>query len=73
LAPHEHLAAIEVLDAFEKQAKIDPRMPGDEHPAIADLWVFETPSGIVRLPRLVVSYTIDDEGGFVDMCNLYRL
>lgn len=58
---------------FDQQAVIDPRMPGEQHPVLSELWLFETPGAIVRLPRLVIVYTIDEERGVVDMWNLYRL
>lgn len=69
----DYPAGIEVLDLFTLQAEREPRMPGSPHSALPDLWVFETPSAIKRLPRIAVVYTIDDANGFVDLWNLYRL
>ena len=73
MAPPEYSLGIEILDLFERQAVIDPRMPGEQHPTLPDLWLFETPNAVVRLPRLVVVYTIDDRRGAIDLWNLYRL
>ena len=65
---------MEVLDTFERLARIDPRLPGIAHAAVSGLWLFEGPTrGISRLPRLVIVYTIDEAEGFVDLWNLYRL
>jgi len=73
LATAEYALGVEVLDLFERQAVVDPRMPGEPHPALPHLWIFETPAAIARLPRLIVVYTIDEAQGVVDMWNLYQL
>jgi hypothetical protein len=73
LAPAEYQGAIEVIDLFEIYACRNPRMAGDEHSELPGLWVFETPSALSRLPRLALVYGIDDDDGYVTLCNLYRL
>ena len=73
LEPHEYEAGLEVLSAFEREAKRDPRAAGVEHPALPGLWVAETSSLLRRLPRIVIVYTIEDAAGVVRAWNLFRL
>ena len=48
-------------------------MPGEPHPSIPDLWVYESPEMISRLPHVVILYTIDVETGTVVLENIIRL
>lgn len=47
-------------------------MVGSPHPDLPDLWTFEAPA-IARLPAIVLTYTIEDDDGFVTLRNLHRL
>jgi hypothetical protein len=73
LALAEYEGALEVIGLFEFYATRNPRMVGDQHPLLPHLWLFETPLALSRLPRLVLTYTIEDEAGFVTLQNLQRL
>jgi hypothetical protein len=42
------------------------------HPELEGVWVYETPH-LVRLPSIVIVYTIDDAAGFVDLWNCFLL
>jgi hypothetical protein len=73
LAPAEHEDALDVIELFEKYALINPRMAGDQHPVLLEFWTFETPIALTRLPRIVLTYTIEDQDGSVTLRNLHRL
>lgn len=48
-------------------------MPGVRHPDNPDLWIFASPANVLRLPRLVIVYTIDAIQGEVTLWNLHRI
>jgi len=73
LGKASYKAGLEVLELFETYALRDPRMAGVQHPTLPGLWLFETPSALKRLPRLVLVYSIEDDEGFVTLWNVYRL
>jgi hypothetical protein len=66
-------SAIEVLDAFELAACRNPRALGQQHPEFPDIWVYEPPRAVRRIPRIALVYTIDDVGGIVRLWNLVLL
>ena len=57
-------ALIEAYGIFERIVCRDPRQAGEQHLSVEALWIYQTPP-IMRLPNIVVSYTIDDEKGVV--------
>ena len=63
-------AAIEVLDAFELVACRNPRALGQQHPEYPEIWVYEPPRAVRRLPRIALVYTIDDQRKVVRLWNL---
>lgn len=71
--PAEYDPFVDLLVLFDQYATINPRMAGSQHPHFAHLWLFESPSALSRLPRVVLVYTIEDEEGYVTLWNLYRL
>jgi len=60
-----------VLDVFERQARVEPRLPGVHHEEL-DLWVHVS-ARVAWLPRLVIVYTFHEARGAVDLWNLHRL
>lgn len=73
LGSTEYPAAIEILDSFELVACRNPRALGEQHPNYPEIWVYEPPRAIKRLPRMVLVYTIDDKLGVVRLWNVYLL
>jgi len=69
----EYEGALEILGLFEQFALKDPKMAGVPHPHLPSVWVFQTPTALVRFPQIAVLYTIDEPEGFVTLWNLYRL
>lgn len=70
---HELDTCQELLSAFEVQATADPRRAGEAHAGVPGMWVYQSPRPLGRVPPMVIVYTIDDDEGFVDLWNLYRL
>ena len=69
----DYEAGLEVLELFEQLVAVDPQMPGVRHPTLDDHWVFVTPAAIRRLPKFVITYTIETVDGVVVLWNLNRL
>jgi hypothetical protein len=73
LALAEYDAGVDLLVLFDEYATLNPRMAGTQHPDLPHLWLFESPSALSRLPRVVLVYTIEDDEGYATLWNLYRL
>lgn len=73
MAKSEYQEALEVLALFDAYTRKDPRMAGEPHPNLPTVWVFQTPSGLLRFPQLALLYTIEDGEGMVTLWNLYRI
>ena len=74
-APYPTDPIIEALLDFEERCKIDPREPGEAHPAfepLGSVMVFESPP-IASIPRFALSYMIDDDAGIVRLLNIHFL
>ena len=69
----ERDAVIDVLDAFEFAARLNPRSLGEPHPNNKEFWTYEPPRTIARVPRMVLVYSIDDDNGVVRLWNIYLL
>jgi hypothetical protein len=72
LAGHNYDGALDAVASFDILAEINPRAPGEEHPDIPGLWVYEAPD-VARVPRFALSYTIDDGTGTVVIEDIHIL
>jgi hypothetical protein len=69
----DYQTLLEVTVLFEKYVEIDPKMAGTPHPEYQDLWVFQTPEALYRLPKIVIVYSIEPSDGFVTLWNIFTI
>jgi hypothetical protein len=69
-ASYSRESLFDALDVFEHGAIRDPKSTGELHPKLEGVWVYEPPP-VVRLPPVIVVYTIDEEKGLVRACNIH--
>jgi len=71
-APYPRDIFIDIVVAFEERCRLNPREPGERHPA-ADVgkewWVYESPP-VSGMPHFTIVYEIDDEGSFVNLIGM---
>lgn len=63
---------LELLQNFQELAERNPYMLGLPHSNLPNIWVFESPS-LNRLPRVSISFEIDEQRGNVMLWNCHLL
>ena len=63
---------LELLQNFQELAERNPHMLGLPHANLANIWVFESPA-LNRLPRVSISFEIDEQRGNVMLWNCHLL
>ncbi len=70
---YDYQLLLEVTNLFERYVEIDPKMAGMRHPDHKELWLFQTPDALLRLPKIVIVYSIEPDEGFVTLWNIFDI